>query len=73
MQTKPKFEITREELKAVILLYQLKCPFMTTDRIYSRWKLGKLNLLLDYKIWDKNRYDDLMKGDDDRRKNKFSQ
>lgn len=62
MQTKRKYDISKEELKAVIMLYQLKNPYMTTKRIYARWKTGKLNLLIDYKVWSKKDFEDLMKG-----------
>lgn len=56
-----KYELTAEELKAIIRLYQLFNPFMTTNRIYSRWKLGKINLLSDYLLWSKERFDELVK------------
>lgn len=35
---------------------------MTIQRIYSRWKLGKLNLLSDYEVWEKEEFIQVMKG-----------
>lgn len=67
-----KFEITSEELIAIVQLYQLANPYMTTARIYSRWKVGKLNLLIDYKLWSKADFDQLMKEQNANKKAKKS-
>lgn len=56
-----KYVITAQELKAIIRLYQLYNPFMTTNRIYSRWKLEKIKILVDYELWPKEEFDKLVK------------
>lgn len=61
-----KYEITPDELRAVVALYRLGNPFMTPARIFSRWQAGKINLLKDYRIWKKSEFMRICKEKDEK-------